>query len=256
MDPEDQIPAHDETGPSDMTHPALSPQDAAQWNVRFAQAHPIEILRWAVDTFRTDVALTSSFGAKSAGLLHMAMQVDPRLPIRVVDTGLLFPETYQFMAALTKRFALNVEIIKTRLDVEQFKREHAHLPIGHPDFCCSPYKVEATERALAGLRCWITGISRGDAPTRAATPFVEVLETGLVKVAPLAAWTSQQLHAYMTQHDLPYHPLWSKGYTSIGCWPCTAKPADPNDPRSGRWPGQAKTECGIHDIGKPPVSNS
>jgi len=212
----------------------------------------MEIIRWAVETFRPEVALTSSFGAKSAGFLHMAIQVDPRMDIRVVDTGLLFPETYQFMEELKRRFHLRLTVVKSTLDVEQFKREHAHLPVGHPDFCCSPYKVEATERALAGLRCWITGISRGDAKTREATPFVEVLTTGVVKVAPLAAWSSKQLHAYMTEHKLPYHPLWHQGYTSIGCWPCTQKPTDPNDPRSGRWAGQDKTECGIHDIGKLP----
>ena len=231
----------------------LTPKDVAQLNRRFTSAHPVEIIRWAVETFRPDVALTSSFGAESAAMIHLAIQVDPRIQIRVVDTGLLFPETYRFMEELTRQFHLNVRLFKTRLDVEQFKRDHAHLPIGHPDFCCSPSKVEATARALAGLRGWLTGISRSDAKTRAATPVVEVLTTGLTKVAPLAAWTSQQLHAYMEEHRLPYHPLWFQGYTSIGCWPCTQKPTDSNDPRSGRWPGQGKTECGIHDIGKPPV---
>ena len=230
----------------------LTPQDVQRLNEQFAAQHPSRIIRWAVETFRPDVALTSSFGAESAGLIHMAIQIDPRLDIRVVDTGLLFPETYQFMDALKQRFHLTLTIVKTTLDVERFKRDHAHLPIGHPDFCCSPYKVEAIERALAGVRCWITGISRSDAATRAKTPLVELLSNGLVKVAPLAAWTPTQLHEYMTQHDVPYHPLWAKGYTSIGCWPCTQKPVDPNDPRSGRWPGQGKTECGIHDIGKPP----
>ena len=229
---------------------ALTPQEVERLNAKFAAAHPIEIIRWAVETFRQGAALTSSFGVKSAGIIHMAIQVDPAIDIRVVDTGLLFPETYQFMEELKQRFQLNLNVFKTRLDVETFKKEHAHLPVGHPDFCCSEYKVEATERALSGLTCWITGISRSDAKTRTSTPFVEVLTNGLTKVAPLAAWSSQDLHAYMTQHNLPDHPLWPQGYTSIGCWPCTQKSADPNDPRSGRWAGQDKTECGIHDIGK------
>ena len=231
---------------------APTPEEVQRLNATFAATHPSEIIRWAVETFRPDVAMTSSFGAKSAALLHMAVQVDPALSVRVVDTGLLFPETLQFMEELKQRFHLNISVFRTRMDVEQFKREHAHLPIGHPDFCCGDYKVEATERALAGLRCWITGISRDEAKTRANTPFVEVLTTGMTKVAPLAAWTSKQIHAYMTKHALPYHPLWHQGYTSIGCYPCTQKPTDPNDPRSGRWAGQDKTECGIHDIGKPP----
>jgi len=229
----------------------LTPRALEQLNARFETAHPTEIIRWAVEAFRPDVALTSSFGAESAGLLHMAIQVDSAIDIRVVDTGLLFPETYQFMEELHRRFALHLSVFKTRLDVARFKREHAHLPVGHPENCCSDYKVEAMERALAGLRCWITGVSRSESPTRAKTPVVQVLTTGVTTVAPLAAWSAKQLHAYMKAHSLPYHPLWHQGYTSIGCYPCTQKPIDPNDPRSGRWAGQDKTECGIHDIGKP-----
>ena len=228
----------------------LSSQEVAALNRRFETAHPVEIIRWAVETFRPSVALTSSFGAKSTGLIHMALQVDPRIDIRVVDTGLLFPETYQFMEALRKRFNLRLTVVKSKLDVPAFLKAHAGQPVGAPGFCCDTYKVEATERALAGLRCWITGISRADAKTREQTPIVEVLTNGLTKVAPLAAWTPKQLHQYMTEHDVPYHPLWAKGYTSIGCWPCTRPPTDPNDPRSGRWPGQDQTECGIHDIGR------
>ena len=235
-----------------MNGSAPTPQEIEQLNATFSTAHPIEIIRWAVERFHPDVAVSCSFGARSAALLHMAIQVDPQIDVRVVDTGLLFPETLQFMEELKRRWHLRLTVVRSTLDVERFKRDHAHLPIGHPDFCCSPHKVEAMTRALEGLRGWITGIQRADAPTREATPFVERLTTGAVKVAPLAAWASKELHAYMTQHQLPSHPLVSQGYTSIGCWPCTQKPIDPNDPRSGRWPGQNKTECGIHDIGKPP----
>lgn len=231
---------------------SLTPQAVTALNARFESAHPTEMIRWAVETFRPEVAMTSSFGTESAALLHLATQVDPRISVRVIDTGLLFPETYQFMETLTRQFNLNLRIVKTQLNVEQFKRDHAHLPIGHPAFCCKEYKVEATERALASLRCWITGIRRSQAETRSTTPFVELLATGLTKVAPLAAWTAKDVHAYMTQHKLPYHPLWHQGYTSIGCWPCTQRPINPNDPRSGRWAGQDNKECGIHDIGKPP----
>lgn len=231
-------------------------EEVVRLNARFAAAHPIEIIRWALDSFRTDVALTSSFGAHSAALMHMAVQVDPKINIRLVDTGLLFPETLAFMEQLKQRFNLNLTIVRSKLNVEQFLKEHANQKPGHPDFCCSPWKVEATERALAGLRCWITGIRRSESAARAQTPFVELLANGVVKVAPLAAWNAKQLHSYMVEHQLPHHPLWEKGYTSIGCWPCTLKPVDPNDPRSGRWAGQDKTECGIHDIGKEPDKTS
>lgn len=235
-----------------MADTRLTPSEVKRLNARFEAAHPTEIVRWAVETFRPDVALTSSFGTDSAALIHMALAVDPHIEIRTVDTGLLFPETYQFMEELRRRFALNLRVTKSRLDVAQFLKEHEGQPPGHPEFCCREYKVEAMERALAGLRCWMTGISRSEAPTRAVTPLVEVLATGVTKVSPLATWTAKQIHTYMTQHELPYHPLWQQGYTSIGCWPCTQRPIDPNDMRSGRWPGQDRTECGIHDIGKPP----
>lgn len=233
-----------------MSGKQLALADVERLNAAFAGAHPRDIIQWAVSTFRPRVAVTSSFGARSAVLLHLAVQVDPGIEVRVIDTGLLFPETYQFMERLRRQLKLNLVTFRTQLNVERFKREHARLPVGHPDFCCSAYKVEAMTRALEGLSSWITGIRRSDASTRAQTPFVEMLEPGVAKVAPLAAWTSKQLHQYMVQHHLPYHPLWEKGYTSIGCWPCTQKPVDPHDPRSGRWAGQAKTECGIHDIGK------
>ncbi len=233
-----------------MTEMPLTPQEVESLNRRFATAHPTEILRWAVDTFRPEVALTSSFGVRSAALLHMCMAVDPRLSVRLIDTGFLFPETLQFMETLRKRFNLNLSIFRTKMDVEKFKQEHADRPIEHPDYCCGDYKIEATKRALAGLRCWLTGLRRQEAISRAKTPFVDVLDNGLVKVSPLATWTSKDLHEYMVKHGLPYHPLFAQGYTSIGCYPCTQKPVDPNDPRSGRWAGQNKTECGIHDLGK------
>jgi len=233
-----------------MSASTLTPQDVEQLNTRFEAAHPTEIIRWAAETFRPLVAMTSSFGAKSAALLHLGVQVDPTLEVRFVDTGVLFPETLQFKNELQQRLKLNIKTFTSILDVDKFLKEHEGQAVGHPDFCCSPWKVEATERALDGLRCWITGITRSEAKTRTATPFVEVLTTGTVKVAPLAAWTDKHIHDYMVQHKLLHHPLWEKGYTSIGCWPCTQKPVDPNDPRSGRWAGQDKTECGIHDIGK------
>ncbi len=233
-----------------MSGAAPTAEQLKQLNAKFEKASPQEIVRWAVETFRPDVALTSSFGVKSAALIHMAIQVDPRISIRFIDTGFLFPETLQFVEALKARFHLNITTYRTTMDVERFKREHADLPVEHPDYCCGDYKVEATQRALQGLRGWITGISRSDSTTRAATPFVEVLNTGLTKISPLAAWSPKELHAYMTTHNLPYHPLWDQGFTSVGCYPCTQKPTDPNDPRSGRWAGEDKTECGIHDIGK------
>jgi len=230
----------------------MTPQELQQLNARFERAHPTEIIRWAVETFRPDVALTSSFGADSAALIHMAIQADPAISIRFVDTGFHFPETLRFLEELRRRFRLNVRVFRTRLsaqDIERLKREHAVRPIDDR-YCCGEYKVETTERALAGLRCWITGLMREEAVTRRGTPIVEALANGVTKVAPLAGWTAQQLLTYLQEHRLPFHPLWVRGYTSIGCALHTQPPVDPAKPRSGRWVGQDKTECGIHDIGK------
>jgi phosphoadenosine phosphosulfate reductase len=233
---------------------SLTAQEIAALNAKFGTAHPTEIIRWAVDTFRPDVALTSAFGADSAALIHLALQVDPAVSIRTVDTGFLFPETLQFTDELRRRWTLNLQVFRTTLppaDIKRLTREHAEKPVDDA-YCCGAYKREATERALSGLRCWIAGLMRAEAATRRNTPIIERLEGGLIKVAPIAAWTQQQIADYMRAHDLPYHPLWAKGYTSIGCALHTQKPVDPNDPRSGRWAGQGKTECGIHDIGKSP----
>ena len=238
----------------------LTPQEIKRLNATFETAHPTEIIRWAVDTFRPDVALTSSFGADSAAIIHMALQADPRISIRTVDTGFLFPETLQFTDALRQRWNLNLTVFRTALpDAEIVRLTRAHLTKPIDDrFCCGEYKREATERALAGLRCWIAGLMRVESDTRRQTPIVEQLANGLIKVAPIAAWSQKQIDDYMQQHQLPHHPLWAQGYTSVGCSLHTQKPVDPNDPRSGRWAGTGKTECGIHDIGKPqpPTSKS
>jgi phosphoadenosine phosphosulfate reductase len=157
-----------------MGTPAFSPQAVSRLNEGFESAHPVEIIRWATAAFRPDIAMTSSFGAESAALIHMAIQIDPHFSIRMVDTGFLFPETLQFADELKKRFNLNLSVFRTKMDVEKFKRDNAHLSPEDPAYCCGDYKVEATQRALNGLKAWVTGIRRSQAKTRAQTPFVEV----------------------------------------------------------------------------------
>jgi phosphoadenosine phosphosulfate reductase len=232
----------------------LSPEALKALNARLERVHPTEIIRWAVEMFRPDVAITSSFGTDSAAILHMAVQVDPQISVRTVDTGFLFPETLAHMGALRGLLRLNLTVYRTSLDeatIARLTREHPTNPIDER-YCCGQHKREATERALAGLRCWIAGLMREEAVTRRNTPIVDVLGNGLTKVAPIAGWSAAQIHAYMQEHRLPYHPLWAQGYTSVGCRLHTVKPIDPNDPRSGRWAGTGRTECGIDEIGKTP----
>ena len=159
----------------------------------------------------------------------------------------------QHMQHLKRLLPLTLTVFRTTLDdatIATLTRQHATSPIDDR-YCCGEYKREAMERALAGVTCWMTGLMREEAATRRATPIVEVLGNGITKVAPIAAWSAKQVHAYMQEHQLPYHPLWAQGYTSIGCALHTQKPVDPSDSRSGRWTNTGKTECGIHDIGKP-----
>jgi phosphoadenosine phosphosulfate reductase len=233
----------------------MTPEELKALNAKFETAHPTEIIRWAVKTHGPKAVLTSSFGTDSAAVIHMALQADPGIEVRTVDTGFLFPETLDHIADLRKRLRLNLTVVRTALDtamIERLKQQHADGAPIDDKYCCGEYKREATERALAGAECWIAGLMREESASRRGTPIVHRLSTGMVKVAPIAAWTAKQIHAYMAEHKLPYHPLWAQGYTSIGCALHTQKPVDPNDPRSGRWAGQGKTECGIHDIGQPP----
>ena len=204
-----------------------------------------EILKWAFDTY-PKIAISSSFGADAIGLLHMAVQIRPDVPIHFVNTGFLFPETLEYVERMKKLLNLNVVEFKTKNNVDAFMQQHPDIQKINPDFCCAENKVEPMQRALEGLDAWIAGLRRDQSKTRKDTPILQPYKTGIVKIHPIANWTSKQLHYYIVEHKLPFHPLYDQGYPSIGCFPCTRKPADPSDPRSGRWAGNDKTECGIH----------
>jgi len=217
--------------------------DINQINEKFEKAAPQEILSWAVKTYSPKAALSSSFGAQSAVLLHMATQIDPRIPILFIDTGFLFKETYAFAEELTRRFKLNLKTFRPSEEALADSRERLKT---NRFACCDKTKVECMERALKGVECWMAGLRRGQSESRKNVKIVEEYRSGLVKVHPIANWTSQDVQEYMKKYDLPYHPLWEKGYTSIGCEPSTTKPLAGQDERSGRWAGSDKTECGIH----------
>ena len=222
---------------------SLKKVNMAEQNRTFESSTPQEILKWAIQTYKPRIALSSSFGAQSAVLLHMCTQIEPAIPILFIDTGFLFQETYEFADTLKKKLNLNIKMF--RPSQEQINDVKEKLK-NNDSSCCDPVKVDLMKKALVGLDAWIAGLRRDQAATRKNIKIIEDYGEGLVKVHPIANWTSKDVHAYMTKHNLPYHPLREKGYTSIGCEPCTRKPSDPNDERSGRWAGQEKTECGIH----------
>jgi phosphoadenosine phosphosulfate reductase len=212
-------------------------------NSRFENAAPQEILRWAIEHFEDGAALSSSFGGESAALIHMAIQIKPDIPVLFLDTGFLFKETHDFKNALKARFHLNVR--EFRATPEQIRVTAENLR-ANAEKCCDDAKVDLMKRSLENVTCWIAGLRRHQAKTRKNISVVEKYEGNLLKVHPLANWTSKDLYNYMVKNDLPFHPLWEKGYTSIGCEPCTRTPQDAADGRSGRWAGKEKVECGIH----------
>lgn len=211
-----------------------------------------EIVEWAVTRFDPHVALSSSFGADSAVMLHLCTQVRADLPVVTVDTGFLFPETIRFRDELARRLNLNLKLYRPRVERDAFLEEHGQMWRTNPDACCAFNKREPFERAKKemSLRAWLTGIRREQSHARRAARIIVRDFDGLIKVCPIATWTAKDVHDYLRRHDLPYHPLRAEGYLSIGCRPeegyCTARVKPGDDPRSGRWAGFDKTECGLH----------
>jgi phosphoadenosine phosphosulfate reductase len=206
-------------------------------------------LEWALDAYRGRIVLACSFGGPTGMVaLDIALGIEPRLPVYYLDTGLLFPETYALVDEVRQRYGIDVRAVATELSLEeQAERFGPELWARDPDRCCALRKVEPQRAFLKDYGAWITGIRRDQAATRRDIRIVDYDEAArVVKVSPLADWTEREVWAYVHEHDVPYNSLHDQGYPSIGCGPCTRRPEDGSDPRSGRWAGFAKTECGLH----------
>jgi phosphoadenosine phosphosulfate reductase len=211
---------------------------ARQWE----GAAPESVLEWAVSRFPARLALTLSFGGAGVVLLHMLMAIDRTVPVVFIDTGFLFPETLAFKDAVIARYGVRVVTIGPAQDV-------GPLYMTDPDACCRARKVEPMRAALPAYDAWISAIRRDQSPARSTSSVVEYHETEsrpIVKVHPLIAWGRADVWRYITDHDVPYHPLLDQGYSSIGCWPCTRPTVAGESERAGRWSGTGKTECGLH----------
>jgi phosphoadenosine phosphosulfate reductase len=231
--------------------------ELAEISAEMEERTPSEILRWAVDEFFPDLTLACSFGGPSGMVLvEMVSKIEPRTEVFYLDTDFLFPETYSTRDKVIDRYGVNVVAYKSKLTPEQQAAEHGEaLWSRDPDLCCALRKVEPNERALLGKRAWISGIRRDQAATRAETPVVQWDEKfGLVKVNALARWTEADVWAYVLKNDIPYNPLHDQSYPSLGCTYCTKPVAAGDDPRSGRWQGFDKTECGLHVDGPIPLA--
>ncbi|MBM4265951.1 MAG: phosphoadenylyl-sulfate reductase [Deltaproteobacteria bacterium] len=221
--------------------------DLQSRNEQFEDAPAEEILRWVTDTFAPDAVLTMSFQHEGVVIAHMLRDIAPATPVFFIDTGYHFPETLAYREELVSRFGLPIQNLTSTMPRPEFIAKYGDdLHQRDPDLCCKINKVEPLQLALRGVRAWINGRRRDQASTRTAMRIVEALKGGMVKVNPLANWTSKDTYAYLTRHDIPTHPLFEQGYTSIGCWPCTRPILAGEDERAGRWAGRGKTECGLH----------
>ena len=200
-------------------------------------------------TGRGDVCLTCSFQAEDVLLTRLAIQLDAALPILFLDTGYHFAETCAYRDRMAREWNLNLVNLLPRQTVAEQETEFGLLYQSSPDQCCKFRKVEPLFKAVAGYRVWITGLRREQAKSRVAleesSMFTLPGGRQVLKIAPLAEWTTRDVWYACRQLDIPLLPLYERGYSSIGCEPCTSLPLDPNDPRSGRWAGR-KVECGIH----------
>ena len=229
--------------------------DLGPLNAMFETADPSAVVEWAAAEFGPEnVVMSSSFGADSAVLLHMATRVIPRIKVVFVDTGYLFPETHGHLEELRRRLDLNVWTYRTRLDpIAYLRRAGEDNPAWRNDVdaCCGANKNEPFDRALTELRpaAWLRGVRRNQTAERQGMQFVErSAKHACHAVSPLLNLDRRSIHAYLKRHDLPYHPLFELGYASVGCNPlsCTRAVGAEEDPRSGRWSGSGKVECGIN----------
>ena len=217
--------------------PDFSNDELAELSGDFETWSAEEIIGWAVETFGPHLALTASM--TDAVLIDLAIKVYPAIEVVFIDTGYHFPETLETVERVRQHYGLNLRMMTVALQNEPLWK-------ADPEGCCSAVKVGQLDRALSGKAAWMSGLRRAEADSRVTAPLVARDLRGLIKINPIAAWSDQQVADYIENNNVIVNPLLLDGFTSIGCQPCTQRPSDPTDQRSGRWSGQSKTECGLH----------
>jgi phosphoadenylyl-sulfate reductase (thioredoxin) len=211
-----------------------------------------EVLSWALSTFGESLAISTSFQKEGMVVIDMAVRIDPRVRVFTIDTGRLPEETHQMMETVRQRYGIPVEIVFPEAsEVEAMIGAHGpnlfYRGVPLRKLCCEVRKVRPLERKLATLAAWVVGLRRSQTESRAEIQKVESRD-GTVKISPLADWSKQEVEDYTRQHGVPVHPLYAKGFPSIGCGPCTRATFDCEDERAGRWwwEQDEEKECGIH----------
>jgi phosphoadenosine phosphosulfate reductase len=219
---------------------------AARGAAELDGASAAELLRWTDEHFGSNYVVASNM--QDAVLIDLAAKVRPGVDVLFLDTGYHFVETIGTRDAVEAVYDIRIVNVTPEHSVaEQDSLFGKDLFARDPNACCDMRKVQPLSKALRGYSAWVTGLRRVEAPTRANAPLISWDKAfGLVKINPLAAWSDDDIQDYITANDVLVNPLVFEGYPSIGCAPCTAKPAAGADPRSGRWQGLAKTECGLH----------
>lgn len=235
--------------PPDPLTAAESSQALAELNLWLSQRSAEERIAWALENTAGQHALSSSFGAQSAVSLHLVTRQQPAIPVILIDTGYLFPETYRFIDTLSEKLALNLKVYRPQIGIAWMEARLGRIweqGIDGIDRYNRLRKVEPMQRALKelGVRTWIAGLRRSQARTRAGIDFVE-LRDGRWKLHPLADWSDRDVWDYLQQHDLPYHPLWHDGYVSIGDVHTTRRLEPGMSEEDTRYFG-LKRECGLH----------
>ena len=234
--------------PAEFTRDTAGAQRINEW---LASIDAAARVRWALANLPGPFAMTSSFGAQAAVSLHLVTQVDPDIPVILIDTGYLFPETYQFIEQLTKQLSLNIQRFASPQSVAEFEAQHGKLweqGRNGLDQYLELRKVEPMRRALKtlGTQTWFAGLRRSQAASRAALSALEVRD-GRFKVHPIFDWSDRDVYLYLKAHGLSYHPLWDQGYVSIGDWHSTKALHEVETAEELRFAG-LKRECGIHGL--------
>jgi phosphoadenosine phosphosulfate reductase len=231
----------------------LNAREVAALNEQFEQQGPEDILAWAWKRFGRRAAIGTSFQGSGLVIMHLAQKAGLNFPVFTLDTGLLFQETMELHKSLEDFFGWKIESIVPDMTVEQQAEALGPaLWTRDPDLCCSYRKVVPLQSKLRELDCWITGLRRHQAGSRAGVGLIELYAlddqggADIVKLNPMAKWPREAIWRHIRQHNIPYNPLHDLGYSSIGCQTCTSKTGRSEDERAGRWIGFKKVECGIH----------